>query len=214
MKDKHKTYDPDARENPDVSEADSKVSVGNAYGEQSLNNAPLDAEALYIEHTNLLLFVGARKFRIPDTDCENLIQEAFLSYLQSATPIENSRAWLVAKMCDLSRQYWRVQAPANTLPADFGEQADPRSDSDLSSILLRREMRAMMSYLQPRCRETLWLHYVQGRSAHDAAKELGTTNRYTEKLIHNCLKRMRELYLNIQREMPVPPKENPHDETA
>src|SRR5688572_3675700 len=38
-----------------------------------------DVEALYIEHRTLLLFVACRKFRIPVTDAENLIQDVFLS---------------------------------------------------------------------------------------------------------------------------------------
>jgi len=58
-------------------------------------------------------------------------------------------------------------------------------------------MQKVLGYLQPRCRETLRLHYFEGRSAVDVAKELETTNRYAEKLIHNCLKRAREIYLNI-----------------
>ena len=37
----------------------------------------------------------------------------------------------------------------------------------------------------------------EGRSAGDVARELETTNRYAEKLIHNCLKRVREIYINI-----------------
>ena len=52
----------------------------------------------------LLLYVACRKFRIPDTDAENLIQEVFLSYLQSGTRIENVRAWLVAAVCNVSTQ--------------------------------------------------------------------------------------------------------------
>jgi len=58
-------------------------------------------------------------------------------------------------------------------------------------------VRQALQYLQPRCRETLWLHYFEGRSAADVARELETTTRYAEKLIHNCLKRVREIYLNI-----------------
>src|ERR1700741_1800347 len=57
-----------------------------------------DVEARYIEHRNLLLYVACRKFRIPDSDAENLIQEVFLSFLQTGTKIENVRAWLVAAM--------------------------------------------------------------------------------------------------------------------
>jgi DNA-directed RNA polymerase specialized sigma24 family protein len=58
-------------------------------------------------------------------------------------------------------------------------------------------MRQALDYLQPRCRETLYLHYYEGRSANDVAISLDTTSRYAEKLIHNCLKRVREIYLSI-----------------
>ena len=68
-----------------------------------------DVEALYLEHRNLLLYVACRKFRIPDCDAENLIQEVFLSFLQTGTKIDNIRAWLVAAMCNASRHYWRAQ---------------------------------------------------------------------------------------------------------
>ena len=50
-----------------------------------------DVEALYIEHRNLLLYVACRKFRIPDPDAENLIQEVF-SRSCNGTKIENVRA--------------------------------------------------------------------------------------------------------------------------
>ena len=58
-------------------------------------------------------------------------------------------------------------------------------------------MRQALEYLQPRCRETLHLHYFEGRSANDVAEKLETTNRYAEKLIHNCLKRVREIYFKL-----------------
>ena len=64
-----------------------------------------DVETLYIEHRSLLLYVACRKFRIPECDAENLIQEVFLSFLQTGTKIDNIRAWLVAAMCDASRHY-------------------------------------------------------------------------------------------------------------
>ena len=63
--------------------------------------------------------------------------------------------------------------------------------------MMQMTIRQALDYLQPRCKETLWLHYFEGRSAGDVARELETTNRYAEKLIHNCLKRVREIYMNI-----------------
>lgn len=156
-----------------------------------------EVEALYLQHRSLLLYVACRKFRIPDTDAENLIQEVFLSFLQTGTKIDNIRAWLVAAMCNASRHYWRASGRTESLPEDFNDHCDPHSQGLAEQFALQMTVRQAMRYLQPRCRETLWLHYFEGRSAGDVARELETTNRYAEKLIHNCLKRVREIYMNI-----------------
>ena len=156
-----------------------------------------DVETLYIEHRTLLLYVACRKFRIPDCDAENLIQEVFLSFLQTGTKIDNVRAWLVAAMCNASRHYWRASGRTESLPEDFNDHSDPDSHGLAEQYARDMTIRQALDYLQPRCRETLWLHYFEGRSAADVARELETTNRYAEKLIHNCLKRVREIYLNI-----------------
>lgn len=156
-----------------------------------------DVEALYIEHRNLLLYVACRKFRIPDSDAENLIQEVFLSFLQTGTKIDNVRAWLVAAMCNASRHYWRAQGRTESLPDDFNDHSDPGSHGLADQFAMKMTVRQAIEYLQPRCRETLWLHYFEGRSAGDVARELETTSRYAEKLIHNCLKRVREIYMSI-----------------
>jgi RNA polymerase sigma factor (sigma-70 family) len=156
-----------------------------------------EVETLYIQHRSLLLYVACRKFRIPDCDAENLIQEVFLSYLQTGTKIENIRAWLVAAMCNASRHYWRAQGRTESLPDNIDDHSDPGSHGLADQFAMKMTVRQALDYLQPRCRETLWLHYFEGRSAGDVARELETTNRYAEKLIHNCLKRVREIYMNI-----------------
>lgn len=156
-----------------------------------------DVEALYIEHRNLLLYVACRKFRIPDCDAENLVQEVFLSFMGTGTEIANVRAWLVAAMCNASRHYWRSQGRIESLPENINDHCDPDSHGLADQFAMRMTVRQALDYLQPRCRETLWLHYFEGRSAGDVARELETTNRYAEKLIHNCLKRVREIYISI-----------------
>src|SRR5204862_833142 len=164
---------------------------------------PLDAPAevdigvMYVEYRMLLLSVGCRKFRIPECEAENLIQEVFLSYLQAGTRIENAKAWLVAAMCNPSRHYWRAQGRTESLPDDFGDQQDPGSHGLADKFATQMTVHQALQYLPQKCRETLWLHYFEGRSAADVARELETTSRYAEKLIHNCLKRVREIYLNI-----------------
>jgi RNA polymerase sigma factor (sigma-70 family) len=154
-------------------------------------------ELLYTQYRTLLMSVACRKFRVPESDAEGLLQEVFVSYLQTGTTIENVRAWLVAAICNASRHYWRTQGRAEQLPDDFVEQSDPGSHALPERFAMEMTVRQAMQYLQPRCRETLWLHYFEGRSASDVARELQTTARYAEKLIHNCLKRVREIYMNI-----------------
>jgi RNA polymerase sigma factor (sigma-70 family) len=156
-----------------------------------------DIETLYVEHRALLLYVAGRKFRVPEGDAEGLIQEVFLSFLQTPSKIENVRGWLVAAMCNASRAYWRSQGRTESLPEDIGGQSDPGALALADSFAMRMTVRQALNYLQPRCRETLWLHYFEGRSAPDVARELETTTRYAEKLIHNCLKRVREIYATI-----------------
>ena len=154
-------------------------------------------EVLYTQYRTLLMSVACRKFRVPESDAENLLQEVFVSYLQTGTKIENVRAWLVAAMCNASRHYWRATSRTEALPDDFNEHSDPGSHGLADEFAKKLTLRQALEYLQPRCRETLWLHYFEGRSASDVARELQTTSRYAEKLIHNCLKRVREIYMNI-----------------
>ncbi|GAC1429027.1 MAG: hypothetical protein NVSMB68_01140 [Thermoanaerobaculia bacterium] len=156
-----------------------------------------DVEVLYTQYRTLLLSVSCRKFRVPEPDAEGLLQEVFVSFLQTGAKIENVRAWLVAAICNASRHYWRTQGRAEQLPDDFVELSDPGSHALPERFALQMTVRQALQYLQPRCRETLWLHYFEGRSASDVARELETTTRYAEKLIHNCLKRVREIYMNI-----------------
>jgi len=156
-----------------------------------------EIEVLYVEHRTLLLFIASRKFHIADGEAENLIQDVFLSFLQTCTRIDNVRSWLVAAMCNASRHFWRAQGRTESLPDDYANACDPKTWGTAEEHAMRLTMSKVVGYMQPKCRETLRLHYFEGRSANDIAKELETTPRYAEKLIHNCLRRAREIYTNI-----------------
>ncbi len=158
---------------------------------------PDEIGELYIRHRPLLLHIACRKFRIGDTEAESLLQEVFLSFMTTTTTVENVKAWLVAAMCNASRHYWRGQGKTESLPENFDDHCDPKSNSIADQVAVEITLRQALDYLQPRCRDTLFLHYFEGRSAVDVAKELETTSRYAEKLIHNCLKRVREIYFSI-----------------
>ncbi|MDP9360448.1 MAG: sigma-70 family RNA polymerase sigma factor [Acidobacteriota bacterium] len=158
---------------------------------------PNDIGELYLRHRSLLLHVGCQKFHVPESEAEGLIQEVFLSFMTTTTRVENIRAWLVAAMCNASRHYWRVQGRTEGLPEDFDDHSDPSSNDIAETMAIVITMRQALEYLPPRCRETLHLHYYEGLSANEVAHSLDTTSRYAEKLIHNCLKRVREIYFSI-----------------
>jgi RNA polymerase sigma factor (sigma-70 family) len=133
---------------------------------------PFDVEGLYVQYRTLLLSVACRKFRVPESDAEGLLQEVFLSFLQTGTRIENVRAWLVAAICNASRHYWRSQGKSESLPEDYLEHSDPGSHSLPEKRAMELTIQQALGYLQPRCRETLRLHYFEGRSASEVDSQL------------------------------------------
>jgi RNA polymerase sigma factor (sigma-70 family) len=157
----------------------------------------LDLGALYEEHRDLLLHIACRKFRVPEQDAETLMQEVFVAYMETGAAVENTRSWLVGAMCNASRYYWRTESKSESLPEDVNQQSDPQTMAIADQFAMSLTLKKAIRYLQPKCRETVYLHYFEGRSASDVAREMDTTNRYAEKLIHNCLKRLREIYFNI-----------------
>lgn len=152
-------------------------------------------EDVYRLHYDLLLYVARRRFRVPPGDAENLIQEVFVSYLSTAQEIRDVRSWLLGAISNASRHYWRSRGRTESLPEDLDKKSDPRSTADkLATSLTVRET---LAHLQEKCRETLRLRYFEGCSAAEVAKELDTTNRYAEKLIHTCLKRAYQVYRTL-----------------
>jgi RNA polymerase sigma factor (sigma-70 family) len=152
-------------------------------------------EDVYRLHYDLLLYVARRRFRVPAGDAESLIQEVFVSYLSAANEVRDIRAWLLGAISNASRHYWRLRGRTESLPDDLEKKSDPHVNAD--NIATSLTVRETLAHLHEKCRETLRLRYFEGCSAAEVAKELDTTNRYAEKLIHNCLKRAYQVYRNL-----------------
>jgi RNA polymerase sigma factor (sigma-70 family) len=156
-----------------------------------------ELEEVYRAHYTLLLYISCRKFRVPPGDAESLIQEVFLSYLSTMTEVRDIRSWLVGAISNASRGYWRSRGRTESLPDEINERSDPFSTGFAETVANRITIRETLSRLHERCRETLRLHYFEGCSAPEVARELSTTNRFAEKLIHKCLKRAHKIYLTL-----------------
>jgi DNA-directed RNA polymerase specialized sigma24 family protein len=69
-----------------------------------------------------------------------------------------------------------------------------------AAVLVRRAI----AYLQPRCREALFLRYRQGRDYPSIAKELGGTVPDAEQMVHTCLARAQEIARTLEAEEAIP----------
>jgi RNA polymerase sigma factor (sigma-70 family) len=154
-----------------------------------------DIAEMYVQYRTLLLFVAARKFRVPEEECESILQDAFLALLETLALVENPRAWLVAAVCNGSRHYWRTRSRLDEFDAAKEEDLFPDA-AVLNVERLEGEIlvRDILRRLCERERTVLRLHYFEHRTAAELAEHLGTTTGYAEKLIVKALKRARELF--------------------
>ena len=147
-----------------------------------------EIERLYVGHEPLLRYIGERQFGLPAEVTTTFEQEVFLSYLQTGVRIDNLRAWLAQAMCNASRHYIRLTSCEGS-PAE-NDFAVPELEEDATLI------RQAMSFLQPRSQEVLQLAYGRRLKIEEIAREMETTPRYVDRLIHNSVKRLLEIVLH------------------
>ncbi len=116
----------------------------------------------------------------------------FLAYFLKADEVLNSRAWLIAAICNASKGYLRTRARLVPLSEDFGEAADPRHTSE--SLPDRLAAREAFSCVTAKCQIALRLRYLEGYTIPEVAAELNTTARYAAKLVSRCLRQAQDRY--------------------
>jgi len=155
-------------------------------------------EELYRLYFNLMLYLSSQRFKVPESDAESLIHEVFLTFLANSSDVRDPRAWLVGSICHASRHYWRMNGRLESMSDEVLEQADPSAPGLAETVATRISVQETLSRLHEKCRHTLSLKYFEGCSAIEVARELDTTPRYAEKLIHKCLKRAHKIYLDLK----------------
>ena len=134
-----------------------------------------------------------------ESDREDLRQEALLAFYRAAMTYDLSKEGvsfgLYAQICMTNRlvscvRRMKRRAEEETLPLD-GDAVDAGDDSDPSALIAERErlhgvyevIRRVLSPFE----ETVWQHYVEGRSAREIAARLGKS----EKTVTNAVGRIR-----------------------
>ena len=156
-----------------------------------------EVEKLYEEHADLLIGISRRRFRIPVDEARALVHDVFLNYIRYREEVDNPRAWLIGAIVKASCYHLRRSGKVDLVePAKLEEFGDPlfaQMDQVHRSILVHQ----LLEPLGDNCREMLRLHYLEGRTAGEIAAQLGTTEGYAKKMIHQSLVRVRELYRTL-----------------
>ena len=151
--------------------------------------------AAYDAHYDVLRFVAAQKFRIPGPDVRPLIHDVFVAYMRHASVIGDDRSWLVAALMNACRNYWRDRKPSEPMPDPL---VDPRVLAE--DVSARLDVVRVLRRVPKRCREVLWLRYVDGCAPDEIAFRCATSSSapYGRKLVHQCLRAAREAVASLE----------------
>jgi RNA polymerase sigma-70 factor (ECF subfamily) len=156
-----------------------------------------DFEQIYLKHFDFLVAIATRKFGVPVSEADTLVQDVFLSYLRRREEIHDVHSWLLGGICHASRYYWRQNGRGGETVEieELVEREDPISHdirSDLPDALTARDV---LDSLPPRYRKILKLRYYEGCSIAEIAESLGVKPKYAQKLVSKCIKKAEKNYL-------------------
>lgn len=135
-------------------------------------------EELYATYYPLLRHIAEQKFRVPEGDSDDLVQEVFLKFLHE--PVEKPRPFLVAAVSNACRTYWRREAK-------FDRDTPPPERPRVPRYEAAADARAFLERL-PRRQRRIVVMAVRGLPMELIARRVGCSLSWTEKL----LRRVRE----------------------
>ena len=148
----------------------------------------------------MLREIAEKKFHVPPEEAEALVNDVFIAYLLRREHIRNPEKWLVGAVCHASRGYWRREVRVEPLPADVREHIDPVSLDAEERLVAKLTVALALSHLHERCRQVLRMYYLDGYSIAELAAHLKTTPGYAAQVLHECRRRLRQIYRRLARE--------------
>ena len=161
------------------------------------------AGQLYLDYAPLLRRVAVRKFNVPPAEAEALVHDVFINYLVTPRRVmdRHLRAYLVASICNASRNYWRARhTEARVFAAGACEVSRAAThDEALEGLARTLTVASTLAKLGARCREVLQRYYLRGEPTPAVAAAMKTTASNVNYLVHVCRKRARAIYEQITR---------------
>ena len=147
--------------------------------------------------------MAVRKFSVPQVEAEALVHDVFINYLVTPRKVADGhlRSYLVASICNASRNYWRArQTEARAIAVGAYDLSRAASSDDTLDGLSRNLLVAStLAKLGARCREVLHRYYLCGETTPKIAAAMATTASNVNYLMHVCRKRARAIYEQISR---------------
>jgi len=158
------------------------------------------AEAAYRANYDLLHFIAARRFKIPNDEVCGVIHDVFVSFIRHEARVARSpadeRAWLIGGVCNASRYYWRKHR-GEELPPDIAEYVDPTSVAD--DAITRLLLADVLRRLPERCRDLLRKRYSEGYTPDEIAAMASLARGSAKNLISKCLLAARAAFCRLRR---------------
>lgn len=163
-------------------------------------SAPSAMERAYVEHALLLRRIAVRKFGVPEEEAECLVHDIFIACLVRPPGVRsNLRSYLIAAICNASRNYWRSKRVREGSNDSGGVSEAPvvLEDGFVEGLSLRMMIGATLARLGSRCREVLRRYYLEEEETHSIAAAIDTTAANVNYLMHVCRKKARRIYEEI-----------------
>jgi RNA polymerase sigma factor (sigma-70 family) len=129
------------------------------------------------------------RYRIPQEDAEDLLQETFVALVFKWKSIRNPEAWLLSTLRNRCTLYWRQRrrdlfeaVDSALLDALASPQDPPQSRTDL-----RHDLNLAISRLPERYQDLLRLRYGLGCKSSEVAEQMGEGSQEIRKLTTACL---------------------------
>ena len=143
--------------------------------------------------------VSVKKFRIPPADAEAVVNTVFEAYLRRRSTVRNLEHYLVASVCNASRDYWRARKNLDPMPEDAGEYMEPTTGDAEERLVRRLTIVVTLRRLGKECCDALYLFHLGGFSAQEIAQKLQTTEQNAWQILSKCRRHARTLLAGLAR---------------
>jgi RNA polymerase sigma factor (sigma-70 family) len=129
------------------------------------------------------------RFRIPEQDCEDLLQDCLLAFVRKQQDLHAPGIWLSKALSNRCLNYWRSRRRAflEAVDATALEEIAGSCDPDDERVGLARDLTCAISGLPRHCRSILRHRYGLDKDSPEVAQSLGYSPTSIRQVTHRCL---------------------------